>query len=78
MYSHINMELQEDNTVITNAEMYERIKTMYESETKGLPFADLIPRIEIKLLQIVGRAKGARKKENASREIQQHQVQPSC
>ena len=40
--------------MITNAEMYERIKTMYESETKGLPFADLIPRIEIKLLQIVG------------------------
>jgi len=54
LYSHINMELQEDNTVITNAEMYKRIKTMYESETQGLPFSDLIPRIEVKLLQIVG------------------------
>jgi hypothetical protein len=43
--------------VITNTEMYKRIKTMYEAETQGLPFSDLIPRIEVKLLQIVGGSK---------------------
>eukprot|EP00092_Neocalanus_flemingeri_P026343 GFUD01028558.1.p1 GENE.GFUD01028558.1~~GFUD01028558.1.p1 ORF type:complete len:334 (+),score=81.17 GFUD01028558.1:31-1032(+) len=51
MYYHINMNHQEDN--ISNEDMFYRIKAMYESETQGLPFSDLIPRVEVKLLQII-------------------------
>eukprot|EP00092_Neocalanus_flemingeri_P009604 GFUD01010336.1.p1 GENE.GFUD01010336.1~~GFUD01010336.1.p1 ORF type:complete len:319 (-),score=73.09 GFUD01010336.1:41-997(-) len=52
MYYHINMNHQEDN--ISNEDMFYRIKAMYESETQGLPFSDLIPRVGVKLLLMIG------------------------
>ena len=53
MYSHIKMNSQEEEE-ISNEDMFIKIKTMYESETQGLPFSDLMPRISVKLLDVVG------------------------
>ena len=54
LYSHTNLKLQEENVELENYEIFEKLKNLYETETGGLPYTDLIPKVEVKLLQLVG------------------------
>eukprot|EP00092_Neocalanus_flemingeri_P001168 GFUD01001244.1.p1 GENE.GFUD01001244.1~~GFUD01001244.1.p1 ORF type:complete len:270 (-),score=68.11 GFUD01001244.1:334-1143(-) len=61
MYSHNNMSFQVDDDIqiqmrnpIPYQDAFHRLKTLYELESGGLPFSDLIPMIEVKFLQLAG------------------------
>jgi len=54
LFSLINMKCEDEGEEMTNEEKFVRIKSMYMEETQGLPMTDLIPRVESKMMQIVG------------------------
>jgi len=54
LFSLINLKCEEEGEGMTNEEKFVRIKSMYMEETQGLPMTDLIPRVESKMMQIVG------------------------
>ena len=54
LFSLINVKCEEEGEGMTNEEKFVRIKSMYMEETQGLPMTDLIPRVEAKMMEIVG------------------------
>ena len=54
LYMHMNNKNMEQNVVKTNLEMFYDLTDQYEEETHGLPLSDLVPKVEARLLNIVG------------------------
>ena len=54
LYMHMSSKNMEQNVVKTNLEMFYDLTDQYERETQGLPLSDLVPKVEARLLNIVG------------------------
>jgi len=73
LFSHINIKNHQENIVRTNEELYYDLLEAYETETQGLPLSQLVPKIDIRVLNVIGgpkeheRRKVIRLKFNSSR-----------
>ena len=54
LFAHMNVKNSQENVVKTNRELFEELQELYERETQGLPLSDLVPKVEAKLLNIIG------------------------
>ena len=54
LYVLMRNKNMEENMVKTNLEMFYDLTDQYERETQGLPLSDLVPKVEARLLNIVG------------------------
>jgi len=57
LYTQLKHKYQEENIHKTNEELFEEMLSFYEQETRGLPLKQLIPKVEVDLMNIVGGAK---------------------
>jgi len=57
LYTQLKHKYQEENVHRSNEELFEEMLSFYEQETRGLPLKQLIPKIEVDLMNIVGGAK---------------------
>jgi len=73
LFSHINIKNHQENIVKSNDELYHDLLAAYENETQGLPLSQLVPKIDIRMLNVIGgpkeheRRKVLRMKFNSSR-----------
>lgn len=54
LFARMNVKNSQENVVKTNSELFEDLQELYERETQGLPLSDLVPKVEAKLLNIIG------------------------
>ena len=54
LFAHMNVKNSQEDVVKTNRELFEELQELYERETQGLPLSDLVPKVEARLLNIIG------------------------
>jgi len=54
LYAQLKHKYLEENVVKSNEELFEEMLSFYEQETRGLPLKQLIPKVEVELMNIVG------------------------
>lgn len=54
LFAHMNVKNSQENVVKSNRELFEELQEHYERETQGLPLSDLVPKVEARLLNIIG------------------------
>ena len=54
LYVLMRNKNMEENMIKTNLEMFYDLTDQYERETQGLPLSDLVPKVEARLLNIIG------------------------
>jgi len=54
LFAHMNVKNSQENVVKSNRELFEELQELYERETQGLPLSDLVPKVEARLLNIIG------------------------
>jgi len=54
LYAQLKHKHSEENVVRSNEELFEEMLSFYEQETRGLPLRELIPKVEVQLMNIVG------------------------
>merc|ERR1740123_2177397 len=53
LYSYMNIKNRKENVVKSNLEMFEGLMELYKTATQGLPLSDLVPRVEVRLLNFI-------------------------
>ena len=56
LYAQLRHKYQEENVQKSNEELFEEMLSFYELETRGLPLKQLIPKVEVELMNIIGGA----------------------
>ena len=56
LYAQLRHKYQEENVHKSNEELFEEMLSFYELETRGLPLKQLIPKVEVELMNIIGGA----------------------